>query len=277
MRGRVPPGNRGTQPPLPADASASQGCFRGRTAASTDAAPAAASPAPQSASSPAAPAAEPRLAASPSPTVTAPEQINILENADIKVTFTTHGASIKTVDLKKHHEGRNGGGDVVLNEQSHDNILATQGWPGADSTAFHVEATPNSLTYTTTLSGDVNWTRTYTLGTGYLITVRDTFANTGAAEAMLPAYSLSLGRAEPLLVKGQYQPISSRSVGAAWLTTKNFHLTTVDAFNPSGWITKTARARHVRQHHGRSQPDPLAGRGGPVLRRASHARRRSTR
>jgi YidC/Oxa1 family membrane protein insertase len=187
------------------------------------------------------PATEPKLTAASTPVVppSAPEQLNYLENDYIKATFTSHGASIKTVDLKKHHEGRSGGGDVVLNEQAHNNIMAIQGWPGADSTAFQVQSTPKSLTYTTTLSGGVNWTRTYTLGADYVITAQDSLANTGATEALLPAYSISLGRSEPLRVKGKYQTISNRYVGAGWLTTKNFHLTIVDAFNPSGWITKT--------------------------------------
>jgi YidC/Oxa1 family membrane protein insertase len=207
--------------------------------ASTNAAPAVSETTPITPS--ANPATEPKLAATSTPAVapSTPEQTNVLENEYIKATFTTHGASIKTVDLQKHHEGRNGGGDVVLNEQSHNNIMAIQGWPGADSAAFNVQATPKSLTYTTTLSGGVNWTRTYTLGTDYVITAKDSLTNTSATDAVLPTYSISVGRADPLRVKGRYQTSSSRNVGAGWLTTKNFHITTVDAFNPSGWITKT--------------------------------------
>jgi YidC/Oxa1 family membrane protein insertase len=167
-----------------------------------------------------------------------PEKLNFLENGDIKVTFTTHGASIKKAELKKHHEGHNSE-NVVLNEQAHDNVMAVEGWPGADSTAFQVESTPTTLTYTLPMAGDVAWTRTYTLGAEYVLTVKDTLANTGAAEALLPAYSISLGRAEPLLVHGLYQPNSSLYVGAGWLTTKNFHLTTISAFNPSGWFNPT--------------------------------------
>ena len=187
------------------------------------------------------PATEPKLAAASTPVVPtgAPEQINVLQNDYIKVTFSSRGASIKTVDLKKHHEGRNGGGDVVLNEQSHNNIMAIQGWPGADSAAFNVQSTPTSLTYTTTLPDGVTWTRTYTLGADYIITAKDSLTNPGATDAVLPAYSISVGRSEPLRVKGHYQTSSNRYVGAGWRTTKNFHTTTVDAFNPSRWISKT--------------------------------------
>jgi len=65
----------------------------------------------------------------------------------------------------------------------------------------------------------------------YTLDVRDTLTNTGAADVTLPPYSLSVGRAEPLLVGGVYQPISNMYLGSGWLATK-FHLTTVNDFNP---------------------------------------------
>ena len=78
---------------------------------------------------------------------------------------------------------------MVLNEQSHNNVMEIQGWPGADSTAFTVQGMPTSLTYTATLTGGVKWTRTYTLGADYLITVQDSLAKPwsgrGAAAGLL--------------------------------------------------------------------------------------------
>jgi YidC/Oxa1 family membrane protein insertase len=185
------------------------------------------------------PATESKLAAAPTPIATpsAPEKLNFLQNDYVKVTLTTRGAAIKEIDLKKHHEGRNGSGDIVLNEQSHNGVMAIEGWPGADSD-FQVQATPTSLTYTATLPDGVNWTRTYTLGKDYVITVQDSLANPGAAAALLPSYSISVGRAEPLRVKGHYQSASNRYVGAGWLTTKNFHVTTISDFEAHGLLTK---------------------------------------
>jgi YidC/Oxa1 family membrane protein insertase len=162
-----------------------------------------------------------------------PEQINVLENEDSKITFTSRGAAIKTIDLKKHREGDR---DVILNDQSRSNVMAVTGWPGADSIPFAVQSSPTSLTYTGTLPGGVTWTRTYTLGTGYILTAQDTLANAGAAPATLPAYSISVGRAKPLLVHGHYQPISNQYTGAGWLTTDKFHLALVSGFNPQGWF-----------------------------------------
>jgi YidC/Oxa1 family membrane protein insertase len=173
--------------------------------------------------------------AAPGAASNTPEKLGFLENDYLRVTFTTQGASIKEIALKKHKEGDKG--DVILNEDAHDNILSLSGWPGADTTNFQAQSSPQALTYTATLPNGVQWTRAYTLGKDYTLSVKDTLANAGATETVLPAYSISVGRAEPLLVAGHYQPISNQYVGAGWLTTQKFHLTTINDFNPSGWFS----------------------------------------
>jgi YidC/Oxa1 family membrane protein insertase len=182
-----------------------------------------------------APAASTETPITPQPAATSatpatPEQLNILENDNVKVTLTTHGAAIKTVELKHHREGDK---NVILNDQSSSNVLTLTGWPDS---AFQVQSTPTSATYIATLGSGVSWTRTYTLDKEYTITVQDALANAGTSATVLPAYSLSLGRAKPLLVKGKYQSISSQYLGAGWLTTQKYHLTTISAFNPQGWF-----------------------------------------
>jgi YidC/Oxa1 family membrane protein insertase len=91
---------------------------------------------------------------------------------------------------------------------------------------------PNGLAYTAVLPNGLTWVREYTLGGDYAITVKDTLANPGAAEAVLPAYGLSVGRAEPLRVAGRYQSTANSYLGCGWLTSKSFHLTTINDFNP---------------------------------------------
>jgi YidC/Oxa1 family membrane protein insertase len=178
-------------------------------------------------------------ASTPAPTPSVPEKLATLENEYIRVTFTSQGGAIKKVDLKKHKEGD---GDVVLNENSHDNIMTVSGWPGSDTANFQSQISGQSITYSTTLTGGVPWTRTYTLGADYELTEKDTLSNPGASEAVLPGYTIAVGRAEPLLVRGHYQPISNQYVGAGWLTTQKFHLTTINDFNPGGWFSsRTAR------------------------------------
>jgi YidC/Oxa1 family membrane protein insertase len=162
----------------------------------------------------------------------APAQLSYLENGEIKVTLTNEGAAVQSIDLKKQAEGDK---DVVLNAGSSNDVMAVSGWPGSDSAAFKVQATPAAVTYTGALGNGVTWKRTYTLGKDYILAVQDTLTNTGSAEAVLPVYTVSVGRAKPLLVKGKYQPISSQYTGAGWLTTSKYHLTTVRAFDPGGW------------------------------------------
>ena len=170
------------------------------------------------------------LAKTPPASPSAPEQLAFLENDSIRITLTSAGAAIKEVELKKHLEDKSS--HVVLNEQAHSNVLQLQGWPGADSIAFAGQRSADGFVYTATLPNGVTWQRTYRLGAEYALTVRDSFGNPSAAEITLPAYGLSVGRAEPLRVAGHYQPISNLYLGCGWLTNKAFHITTISDFNP---------------------------------------------
>jgi len=216
--------------------------------------------------SPASPAVASTLAVNPAsapkPSVPVVEQLSVLENDALKVTFTSYGAAIKKIELKQHQEDKTG--NVVLNEESHENVMQLSGWPGADAVSFQLkENQPNGLVYSGELSDGVKWERTYTLGqaqdleTGmgaklktlfqwlskklgredkakplvYTLNVQDTLTNAGATDVTLPAYSLSVGRAEPLRVNGHYQPGPYMYPGSGWLADK-FHLITVNDFNP---------------------------------------------
>jgi YidC/Oxa1 family membrane protein insertase len=160
----------------------------------------------------------------------AAEQLAFLENDDLRVTLTSLGAAVKGVALKKHKEDK--GGNVVLNEQSHSNILQLTGWPGADTASFLFRQTPQNLVYTVTLPNGATWERSYTLGKDYALTVKDTLGNPGTADLALPSYGLSVGRAEPLRVGGHYQQASNMYLGCGWLTATKFHLTTINDFTP---------------------------------------------
>jgi len=168
------------------------------------------------------------------PAAPAVEQLAFLENDTVKITFSSLGGDIKEVELKKAREGD---GNVVLNEQSHSNILQLTGWPGADLTHFQVQQTPHSLIYSGMLANGVQWQRTYLLGKAYALQVIDTLNNPSGTDVTLPAYGLSVGRAEPLHSKAQagrsfLSNANRMYLGAGWLTTKSFHLTTINDFNP---------------------------------------------
>jgi YidC/Oxa1 family membrane protein insertase len=207
-------------------------------------------------------------AVAPAPVAPVIEKFTVIENEAMKVTFTSLGAAIKEVELKQHKADN--GGNIVLNEQSHSNVLALSGWPGADTADFQAQENPDEgVTYTCDLPGGLHWQRTYAFGkeqeaesgmSGYLrvlldwiatelgqpkpkpliytLDVTDTLTNPGTTDVALPAYSLSVGRAEPI-----YDPITEWSktrkpstfnlqyLGSGWLASK-FHLTTINDFNP---------------------------------------------
>ena len=203
------------------------------------------------------------------------EKLTEIENDAMKVTFTSLGAAITEVELKQHKADN--GGNIILNEQSHSNVMALHGWPGADTVDFQAQENGgDGVTYKATLPGGLTWQRTYAFGkeaandsgvTGYLrvmfhtiavkfgqpdtkplvytLDVSDTLTNTGAADVALPAYSLTIGRAEPLYdppfagdLQGgsgsRHQSFNSNQqyLGSGWLA-KKFHLTTLSSFSPS--------------------------------------------
>jgi len=229
--------------------------------------PAVTAPASASAAAPAGIA--PAMAASVNPSVAAApsvpvvETLTVIENDAIKVTFTSVGAAIKEVELKQ--QKADNGGHIVLNAESHSNVLALTGWPGADTANFQSQTAPDGVVFSCDLPGGVKWVRTYAFGkyqesesgmSGFLrvfghkmarhlgqpetqhlvytLDVSDTLTNTGTTDVTLPAYTLSVGRADPLRVGGYYYEISNQYLGSGWLANK-FHLTTVSDFTP-GYI-----------------------------------------
>jgi YidC/Oxa1 family membrane protein insertase len=184
----------------------------------------------------------------------------------MKVTFTSVGAAITEIVLKQHQADN--GGNVVLNEKAHSNILALAGWPGADTADFDSQEIPGGVVFSTTLANGVKWQRTYTLGKStesdigmsgfirvlyrkvvrhlghpepkpqiYTLDVSDTLTNAGAADITLPGYSLSVGRAVPIYdpvtkwTKRTPSAFNGQYLGSGWYTNK-FHLTTISSFNP---------------------------------------------
>jgi YidC/Oxa1 family membrane protein insertase len=230
--------------------------------------------------------ANPAATAPTTPTAVAsvPETFTVIENDAMKVTFTSAGAAITEIELKQHQADN--GGNIILNEQAHSNVLALSGWTGADTANFQVQGNPgDGLTYTYDLPSGVKWQRTYSFGkeqaadaglTGYLrglldwiavelgqpkakplvytLDVADTLTNPGAADVALPAYTLSVGRAEPI-----YDPMTQWSktrtvssfntqyLGSGWLASK-FHLTTIGDFNP-GYIPLIG----IKTHDGKDE------------------------
>jgi YidC/Oxa1 family membrane protein insertase len=198
---------------------------------------AAAAPAPSPAES-RSPVAE-ATSLTPAPAAPPPEQIAYLENDFVRVTFTSVGAAIRQIELKQHKDGDKS--NIILNEHSHSNVFQLTGWPGAGNAAFTAQSGPGTLAYSGDLPDGLKWTRTYALGKDYKLDVTDTLSNPGGAPVDLPAYGLSVGRAEPLRVSGHYQRNLNFSLGCGWLTDK-FRQTTINDFAPSSFFGMTQRS-----------------------------------
>jgi YidC/Oxa1 family membrane protein insertase len=214
------------------------------------------------------------------------EKLSVIENDAIKVTFTSAGAAIAEIELKG--QKADNGGNIILNEQSHSNVLSLTGWPGVDTASFQVQENGGEgVAYTANLPNGVKWQRTYTFGkekkndagmSGYLrklfhwlavkmgqpetkpliytLDVDDTLTNTGATDVTLPSYSLSVGRAAPLRVAGHYQEISNMYLGSGWLA-DHFHLTTVSDFAPGYFLFYQTRNGKDQFSSQTLDPSPL--------------------
>jgi YidC/Oxa1 family membrane protein insertase len=207
------------------------------------------------------------------PTPTVEETFSTLENDAMKITFTSAGAAIKNVELKL--QKADNGGNIILNEDAHSNVLALTGWPGADTANFTAKEEPGSATtFTTDLPNGLHWERKYIFGAApdrdsglsgflrvtfhklarhlghtevkpevYTLDVTDTLTNSGAADITLPAYSLSVGRAEPLYLTPDANgarvanPSNGQYLGSGWLAS-NYHITQLNEFNAASrlWI-----------------------------------------
>jgi YidC/Oxa1 family membrane protein insertase len=208
-------------------------------------------------------------AAAPPPPVA--ETISTLENDAIKVTFTSVGAAIKNVELKT--QKADDGGYIILNQESHSNVLTLSGWPGADRVNFtSQEDLGNAISFTADLPNGLHWQRKYAFGKEpdrdkgiggffrimfhklarhlgqhetkpevYTLDVTDSLTNPGSVEVTLPDYSLSVGRAEPLFDPAtewsKKSPAYSNQMylGSGWFA-KGYHLTTVNDFNSASYF-----------------------------------------
>lgn len=174
-----------------------------------------------------APAKVPTLSAAPAAaapaTPEAPEERPVLENDQIRVTFTSHGAGIVQVELKQHALTKGGAPITLNNGVAFDQtpplpIFAVSGWEPSAQAAYQVEknaaAAAPGVTFTRVLANGVKIERTYTLDSGYHILLAQQLINAGTQAAVLPAYQLEIGTAQALY--GTDQP---SYVSANWSAT----------------------------------------------------------
>ena len=173
------------------------------------------------------------------PVVPAPEDSLVtLSNAFMDVRFTPLGGAIAEVALKKYPKVRDTDIPYVLNERRAAPALAILDFPGVDRAARYelVAQTSTSISWRTTVPGQLEVTRTYTIqpdataGEPYLIKHETTFRNLGAAPVNTPALAINFGVAEPT----SENDIAALNVAAC--REKDVEFVGLGAFSGSGWF-----------------------------------------
>jgi YidC/Oxa1 family membrane protein insertase len=119
----------------------------------------------------------------------APEQFEKISNDDIELTVSSWGGAIVSAELKNYPaENRKNSGPVVL-EFTNAPALRYDGIPAGGV----LEKTEDGLLYTAALGDGRFLKRTFSLDGEYLLTVEDSFINSGSAPWALPALRLPSG------------------------------------------------------------------------------------
>ncbi|MFA6172866.1 MAG: membrane protein insertase YidC [Kiritimatiellales bacterium] len=120
----------------------------------------------------------------------APEQRMTLSNDDIELTVSSYGGAVVSAVLKNYPaENRKGSGPVVLDFESAPALR----YAGLPVPAGVLEKTADGLRYTAALGDGRFLKRTLKLQGDYLLTVADSFVNSGTAPWALPELRLPTG------------------------------------------------------------------------------------
>ncbi|WP_202213381.1 membrane protein insertase YidC [Methylacidimicrobium sp. AP8] len=125
-----------------------------------------------------------------------PEQRAVLENAKIKVLFTSWGGAIRSVELKNHRA--HGDEPLVLNRFGREPVMNLAGEEGDSLAAYQFRAEGRDVVFSRTLPSGVELRRRYWLGEGYEIRLEQQWVNPATRETVFPRWKLCLGLAEPI-------------------------------------------------------------------------------
>lgn len=126
----------------------------------------------------------------------APEQTAILSNEWVEITLTSRGAGVADVLLKRYPRSMQAGSAPVELDFSSAPALACVGWKDFEGRSFGMTVVEEgqSVRFSRTSAGGVEWTRTISLATNaYQMNVEDRLRNVGAADLTVPAHGVSVG------------------------------------------------------------------------------------
>lgn len=121
----------------------------------------------------------------------------VIENDSVRITLTSRGAAVRSVELKEYRESLDPQSGPVVLGFSDSFALAYRGLKGL-SDAYDFQAAPDAggrgVAFERATAAGLRLRRTITLeDTGYLVRVRDEFVNESAQPLTLPVHSLQTG------------------------------------------------------------------------------------
>lgn len=130
-----------------------------------------------------------------------PEQTVVLHNELVRVTFTSHGGGVQSVELLAHRA--NGEGNIVLNGQNFAPALSLATLAGAGANAAYEiqQPAPNAVVMRTKARDGFDVIKKFTLGDGYVIDGSIEFASSAGNTNAPATVDLAVGTATPATAK----------------------------------------------------------------------------
>ncbi|MDD4934105.1 MAG: membrane protein insertase YidC, partial [Methylacidiphilaceae bacterium] len=149
--------------------------------------------------------------ASPTTGSLPPEETAVLENAEMKVIFTSWGGAIRSIELK--NQRAHGDEPLVLNRFSREPVLNVTGWDeGTALAAYRCSQEGKDVVFARSLANGVELRRRYRLNSGYEIRLDQQWANPAPREVTLPRWKLLVGLGEPI-----HRQDPPSTIAANWL------------------------------------------------------------
>jgi YidC/Oxa1 family membrane protein insertase len=166
-----------------------------------------------------------------------PEELVVMETADLRLTFTSHGGGLKQVELKKYPESVNARGKALaatnrwaaLNLKAPVPALAVLGGgPWQDNLPYQLQVTGGVLRAVKTLPGGLRVSKEIRPGTNYVLLADLRVENTSAEAVALPGHELVIGTATPIHARdaGQFLGVQwyngdkAQFIGQSWFANR---------------------------------------------------------
>ena len=170
------------------------------------------------------------------------EEVVVLENGKVRLEISSIGGRVKSATLLNYPELNEKGSPPVVLDFSKSAALAYQGIPGLeadDPLVLRKSEDGRSATLSRHWKDGTSFQRTISIGDGYLVSVKDRFANPGSSPWNLPERRIFTGSMEnPPAVKAR----------------RGLSILGVDSFTPSGDVRYWGRKLHKLY----GKPAPLA-------------------